>query len=146
MIPPLVDIGASWKVLPPGQHEATLSEVRQRFATNGRRLRLYAGLEAGCRDLAAAGCGTVYVDGSFVTEKPLPGDFDACWDPLGVDAARLRPVLLDFGNGRARQKQAYGGEFFPSTALADGQSNFLRYFAVDKETDLLKGLIKIRLH
>ena len=34
--------------------------------------------EAAMVNLRDAGCKTVYVDGSFVTDKERPGDFDAC--------------------------------------------------------------------
>ena len=145
MIPASVDIGASWRVLPPGLHEATLDELEQRFATNDRRKSLHDGLRRGCGALQAAGCAVVYLDGSYVTDKPIPGDFDACWDPTGADLASLDPVLLDFDDGRRNQKLKYGGEFFPSCATADGALTFVEYFSIDKETGLEKGLILVRL-
>ena len=55
-------------------------------------------------NLKAAGCRTVYVDGSFVTSKELPNDYDACWEEAGVDPETLDPVLLTFDAGRATQK------------------------------------------
>ena len=80
-----------------------------------------------------------------MTEKPIPRDFDACWDPAGVDLAKLDPVLQDFRNMRRNQKLKYGGEFFPSISLADGTRTFLEFFRVEKTTGLEKGLILIRL-
>ena len=59
--------------------------------------------------LKDAGCKTVYVDGSFVTGKERPGDFDACWEEEGVDPTILDPVLLTFDAGRATQKAKYMG-------------------------------------
>jgi hypothetical protein len=47
--------------------------------------------------LKAAGCRTIYIDGSFVTSKQKPGDFDACWEDNGVDIKYLEsiaPTLL----------------------------------------------------
>ena len=50
--------------------------------------------------LKAAGCRTIYINGSFVTTKAEPGDFDACWDKDDVDIDYLRknaPTLsIDF--------------------------------------------------
>ena len=86
MIPDLVDIGGPWKVLPPGVHDASLEEVRVRYATNERRQMLYEGFKRGFLVLTAAGCTGVLLDGSFVGEKEDPGDFDACWVPAGVDS------------------------------------------------------------
>ena len=54
--------------------------------------------------LRLAGCRTVYIDGSFVTNKEIPNDFDACWEEAGVAPELLDPVLLRFDAGRAEQK------------------------------------------
>lgn len=140
-----MSIGAIWKVLPPGIHEATLDDVAQAFATNARRKTLYDGLVRGCQSLKIAGCSTVYLDGSYITEKISPGDFDVCWDPAGVNPAKLDPVLLDFSKKRNNQKMKYGGEFFPSSAKADGSRTFIDFFQTDRESGNEKGIIRIRL-
>jgi len=145
VIPPLIDIGAPWKVLPPGVHDATLEEVRARFATNPRRKALFKGLSRVCKSLKSAGCTVIFLDGSYVTDKSIPGDFDTCWDPTNVDPTKLDPVFLDFRDRRASQKSKYGGEFFPSSAPADGSHNFVEYFKTDKETGMEKGIIRIHL-
>ncbi len=145
MIPDQVDIGAPWRVLPPGLHEASLDEIEAAFATDPHRRCLWDGFRRGCEELRHAGCRVVYLDGSYATEKPIPGDFDVCWDPGGVDLAKLDPVLTDFSQMRARQKLKYGGEFFPACANADGISTFLEYFQVEKNTGMRKGLLLVRL-
>jgi hypothetical protein len=145
MIPESIDIGASWKVLPPGFHSATIDEIRDRFATNDKRMILYLGLIQACIDLQTAGCEEIYLDGSYVTDKPFPGDFDVCWDPTHVDPKKLDPIFRDFSNQRKSQKEKYGGEFFPSSIKADGVRPFLDFFQIDKETGLEKGIVRIRL-
>lgn len=147
MIPPLILLAASpWHVLPPGIHPATLEEVAEAFATNQRRRELYAGLVDGAARLKRAGCGTVYLDGSYVTGKPRPNDFDACWDPQGVDPARLDRLFLDFRNGRAAQKRAFKGEFFPSSMVCvDVGRSFVDFFQLDRFTGKKKGMISISL-
>lgn len=145
VIPEFVDIGASWNVLPPGVHDATFKEVETRFATNKRRRQLFRGLIQGCNSLKSAGCTAIYLDGSFVTDKPIPGDYEVCWNPLNVDATKLDPVLLTFDSKRSKQKSKYGGEYFPSSARADGSQFFVRYFQRDKETGLEKGIVRIQL-
>ena len=92
-----------------------------------------------------AGCKAIFLDGSFITDKPEPGDFDVCWEPAGVDPAKLDPVFLDFANRRKRQKEKFGGEFFPSGTKADGASTFLDFFQTDKDTGNPKGIIKVQL-
>ncbi len=97
-----------------------------------------------CGKLRLAGCSTIYLDGSYVTGKPKPGDFDACWDPSGVDPAKLDPVFLQFSNGRAAQKAAFKGEFFPSSMLcADVGQAFVDFFQKDRFTGKQKGIISI---
>lgn len=145
MVFQLVDIGSFWQVLPPGVHKASLDDVEKIFVNNAQRKKLFNGLVMGCETLKKAGCSVVYLDGSFVTGKDYPSDFDACWDPTGVDVKNLDPVLLDFKNKRARQKNKYGGEFFPATILADGTNTYLDYFQIDKYIGKKKGIIQIRL-
>ena len=106
---------------------------------------LLSGLVNACTSLEAAGCQAVFLNGSFVTEKPNPGDYDVCWDPVGVDHTRLDPVLLDFSENRLNQKLKYGGEFFPSSAWADGSHPFVDYFQMDKETGRKKGIVRVIL-
>jgi len=134
--------------LPPGVHEATWGEFTATFAGNARRKRLVEGLYRAVKGLKAAGCSTVYVDGSLVTAKELPGDFDGCWEPAGVDPVLLDPVFLDFSNGRLAQKLKYLGEFFPSTARAEAAPpyrTFLEFFQSDKNTGKHKGIIALDL-
>ena len=59
------------------------------------------GLMAALENLKGAGCQTVYLNGSFVTSKGIPNDYDACWEEAGVDPTALDPVLLTFDPGRA---------------------------------------------
>ena len=77
------------------------------------------GLRAALENLKDAGCHTAYLNGSFVTSKELPNDYDACWEEPGVDPAALDPVLLTFDPGRATQKAKYMGELFPASIIAD---------------------------
>lgn len=76
--------------LPPGIHFCEWEEFKERFATNSSRQRMIDGLELAMIPLKAAGCRTIYIDGSFVTSEPSPGDFDACYDNDIVDIDYLR--------------------------------------------------------
>jgi hypothetical protein len=118
--------------LPPGVHPATWAAVGPRFAGNSHRKYLVNGLEQALRSFAGAGCRTVLLDGSFVSVKALPQDYDAAWEPAGVDPMRLDPVLLDFSRKRAAMKLKYGGEFFPATALAAAGVLYRDFFQKDK--------------
>lgn len=142
MIPDFTESG----LLPPGIHWTDWDELMARFGTNWWRRRLAAGLKAAMEDLKAAGCRTIYLDGSFVTDKQFPNDFDACWAESGVDPGLLDPALLEFDFGRAAQKAKFQGEFFPSSAIAGaGGFSFLDFFQVDKATGGPKGVVGIEL-
>jgi len=146
MIPDLIEInGAPWKVLPAGIHSASLSEIKQKFAFNQTRRELYSGLLMALSVLANANVSLVYLDGSFVTEKPIPGDYDACWDAEGVDVSLLDPVFLDFSNKRFAQKRKYQGEFFPAQMGAGHGEMFLDFFQVEKYSNKPKGIVLIDL-
>jgi hypothetical protein len=146
MIPPLIPLsGSPWEVLPAGIHAATLSEVELAFATNEARRRLLDGLIAAAGSLHAIGCLRIYLDGSYVTGKPIPGDYDACWDPTGVDLKKLDPVFRDFSNQRMAQKAKFKGEFFPSTMKNHPTQTFVDFFQVDRFTGMSKGILMIAL-
>lgn len=107
-------------LLPAGIHWATWKEVGTRFGTNSQRKKLLGGLKRAADALKVAGCTTIYLDGSFVTAKPLPSDYDACWEMANVTVPKLDPVFLDFSNKRAAQKAKYLGEFFLAYTRAEG--------------------------
>jgi hypothetical protein len=147
MIPRLIAVsGSPWDLLPPGIYAATLTETESVFAYNPWRRTLFSGLTDACVCLADAGCRMVLLDGSYVSSKALPGDYDACWEPHGVDFGKLDPAFAEFDNGRASQKAKFKGEFFPSTMLAtDIGRVFVEFFQVDRFTGKRKGILSISI-
>ena len=102
------------------------------------------GLLAACWNLAAAGCRALLLDGSFVTAKPVPGDYDGAWETEGVDPEILDPVLLDFSDGRAAMKAKYLGDLFPASAVAEPGVLFRDFFRTDRE-GVEKGVVLVNL-
>jgi hypothetical protein len=142
MIPLFDDTGN----LPPGIHEATWQEFVDCFGTTPHRRVLLEGLQTALEALRDAGCSMAYINGSFVTAKRRPNDFDGCWDIEGVDPDRLDPILLSFDRGRAAQKARYRGELFPAQFHEGGSGGtFLEFFQIDKETGNPKGIIVLDL-
>jgi len=95
--------------------------------------------------LKGAGCTTAYLDGSLVTSKDHPGDFDACWESGSVILNRLDPELLIFSDGRAAQKERYGGELYPAEWPADADgTTYLDFFQRDRLKQQ-KGIIALDL-
>jgi len=146
MVPSLINItGSPWGVLPHGIHWATLDETRELFAVNQHRRKLFEGLLAAASSLKLAGCKCIYLDGSFVTGKPKPEDYDGCWEPNNVNPTLLDPVFLDFSNGRRNQKIKYLGEMFPSGIEKNSGKPFIEFFQIEKFTGEAKGILAIDL-
>lgn len=133
--------------LPPGVHFCEWEEFIERFGTNDRRLNMIQGLQIAMEQLKEASCRTIYINGSFTTIKPNPGDFDACWDPEEVDMNYLRsvaPRLLNRFDKQA-QKSRYKGELFRSDEpVGDYDLTSFEFFQRDRLKNK-KGIIAIDL-
>lgn len=139
MIPVFDDQGN----LPLGIHVATWDELTARFGISPHRQKLLSGLRAALQSLKNSRCRQVYVDGSFVTSKEQPGDFDGCWNVDSVDPDKLDPVLLEFASRRAAQKAKYCGELFLANAAADpAGTRFIDFFQLNKDGHP-KGIIAL---
>lgn len=134
--------------LPEGIHVMSIEEFETKFGYNGHRKKLIEGLKRGMSHLKDCGCKTIFIDGSFVTTKEIPGDFDACWDRNGVDIPKLisqYSTIVDFDDDRKNQKTLYFGEFFPANTITDGGLPFIAFFQKDKNGNP-KGIVQINLN
>ena len=142
MIP---DVDRETGNLPTGIHPANWDDFVARFGSNPRRMRLIDGLRRGLELLALCGCERAYIDGSFVTAKEFPGDFDVCWNITGINEEALDPIFLDFSDSRSAQKARFGGEFFPAEFPADpAGTTFLEFFQLDR-AGRRKGIVLLTL-
>lgn len=132
--------------LPPGVHWTAWQEICDRFGGTVPRRRLLKDLRAALANLQKAGCASVYLDGSFVTLEPSPGDCDGCWDTRNVDPALMDPALTDIDDDCRLQRMKYGTHFFPAN-LAEGRTGraFLDFFQTRRDTGGRKGIIAIDL-
>ena len=140
----LPDLGTDG-VLPPGIHVATWDEITAAFGRTVHRAELLAGLLDVLRDLKRAGCHTAYLDGSFVTDKGVPGDYDLCWEMDTVDLNKLHPVILDVLPPRAAQKARYRGDILPNVTEAASGAPFLDFFQNNRVSGGVKGIVAINL-
>jgi hypothetical protein len=142
MLPSFTETG----VLPAGVHAASWDQVEERFGGSARREVLLDGLLAAATNLRGAGARVLWLDGSFVTDKEDPDDWDGVWDPSNADLAKVDPALIDpadLAAGRHRQKAKYGGELFVGVETATGMP-FQMFFQVDKNGDT-KGIVRLDL-
>ena len=136
------------ELLPSGVHRATWDEVMQRFGTTPHRRWLLAGLAAALAELRRAGCRTAWLDGSFVTAKARPGDYDLVWDHSDVSDAnlsRLDSVFFDLAPPRAAQQVKYRGDLLPNVVEGSSAMPFLDFFQVDKDTGRQRGIVRLDL-
>lgn len=132
-------------VLPPGVYEASWREIVLTFGTTAHRRLLLRGLAQALRARRSAGCQRAYIDGSFVTSKSVPGDYDGCYDLAGVDPEHLHPALRDFTNRRAAQKAEFLGALFPASWVADRQGRpYLEFFQRGRD-GRPKGIVVVDL-
>lgn len=128
--------------LPPGEHEAEWDEVAERFGWNRRRRQLLDGLADALVLLATAGCARVWLNGSFVTSKEEPVDFDVAWDSADVDLDRLDPIFFEFAEGRRAQKRRFGGELLPNVVESGSGLVLTEFFQNERDTGR-KGIVVI---
>jgi len=129
--------------LPPGEYLVEWPEFYHHFATNPWRTHLLTGMRAALLNFKQAGCDLVYIDGSFVTPKIFPNDYDACWIRGTTDLKALDPVFFDFDDNRKAQRLKYYGEFFPAEQREGGSGRtFLNFFQYDTNGDA-KGILGI---
>lgn len=129
--------------LPAGEHDADWDEVTSTFGWNPWRQTLLSGLQLACGALAVAGCTRLWLDGSFVTDKEQPGDYDACWDWRGVDRSLLDPVLLDYSKtGRDTISAKYLGDVLIAGTEAASGLAFVDFFQQARGGGT-KGIIRL---
>lgn len=129
--------------LKSGIHRGEWTEFQKRFGTNIRRRIMLAGLKRAIASLRHAGCTLIYVDGSFVTEKEHPNDYDVVWYENGVNVDELDAVFLKLDDERRAQKIKYYGEFFSSKNIVAGTNmGFLNFFQKDRNSKG-KGIVAI---
>lgn len=133
-------------LLPPGVHEATLEELRKKLGFSRKRKELIDGLERALALMSGCGVRRIYIDGSFVTEKPRPGDIDGCYDvEPGMDLQSMTPVWPPNHSNRAKSKAEFGVDFFPADTIEAGSGQpFLQFFQKDRDGSP-KGVVAMEL-
>jgi hypothetical protein len=132
--------------LQPGVHSLRWDRFSGLFFGNDWRARLGRGLYRALNNLRHAGCCQAIVDGSFVTAKPDPSDFDVAFDPVGVNASLLDPVLRRHDDGRRAMKAKYFGDIVPWGWIACSATGELyqEFFQTDRSGNP-KGVVLLNL-
>ena len=132
--------------LPEGLHLATLEEIALCFGTSTpRRQYLLGRLERWVEFARATESLRFFVDGSFVTQKPTPGDVDAVvWLPpnfeIQIDAKSPEAIALA-EMIETRQPE----ELFAASNTLEWQ-DWVEFFSQTRESDgRRKGIMEVQL-
>lgn len=167
--------------LPPDDHQLTIAELRRSYLVTGEglgiltwdsawRAKLVDNLEVFVRQLWQVGVERIFVNGSFVTSKPDPGDIDAYFEcvigeypvifvrlmqfepPLPWDMTH-RPIDPKSHEPKPMMWHRHRAEIFPhftdhpmTTGVKDDYGadlDFPALFRLDKATGRPKGIIQL---
>jgi len=130
--------------LPPGIHKTTWLEFCERFGGNEKRNWLLEGLRHLLDELSRVQCAAVFVDGSFVTTKENPGDYDLCWKLDNVLVEDLDPVLLNYTpTGKKVIESKYRGDIRGAGfAVKETGATYLEFFQYDRDGNS-KGVVEL---
>ena len=117
-----------------------------RFGWSNRRRFLIGGMYRALSNLKQAGCGAAIVDGSFVSKKDEPGDYDLAFDPVGVNGSLVDPILLRHDDQRKAMKAKYFGDIFPWGAAACSKTRLIyRDFFQSDRSGIAKGVVLLNV-
>ena len=129
--------------LNPGIHKMTWKEFYDFFSFSERRKELLNGLEKVLVIFREIEIPHFYIDGSFVTDKLEPEDWDSCFDcsiPQMQDLLKTYPLF-----DRKEQKKLYKGELFYALWEADEYgTKYLDFFQQIRGNSILKkGIVEL---
>jgi len=137
--------------LPPGIHDGTLGEVRERFGTfqeSDRRTKLCARLAELVQAMRASALfEELLIDGSFVTAASNPNDIDiiAVLKP-GHDFERDLPISEYNLVSRALLRRRFHFDVIVAERSSDVYKSYVELFGrVRNQADVRKGLVRLRL-
>jgi hypothetical protein len=140
-------------LLPEGIHDCTLDEIGARFGrfqTTDRRVRLFEKLRALVEEERQAGLAVeLIVDGSFVTDKPEPGDIDLVIVlPADFDLSVELPPFKYNAISKRQLRRHFPFDVFVVRERAQEHEKRVQYFQQVKDDETLekrKGLLGIKL-
>jgi len=142
------------RYLRPGVHKLSFDQIEELLGFTRWRLELIENLKDIAEILVSAGVRELYIDGSFCSDEPVPGDIDGFWvlDDQ-VRAGELPSLIMDrkakFNPKSIKVKSdlwhAYKIELFahPEDEAAPGEP-FPVFFAKDRNGEP-KGYIQVIL-
>ena len=140
-------------LLPSGVHGCTLEEAKQALCMNDRRVEIWTGLlgfVVWTQPLPKPDA--LLVDGSYVTDKPLPGDVDLVVDITSMTDAEQRQWFETWNAQHEFVRRTYHVDFYPFVIGAGNDfSTFFQYVRVEEALKrgispaVKKGILRIQV-
>lgn len=146
---PILDLNENG-LLPQGVYDCTLDEIGARFGrfqTTDRRIRLFEKLRALVEEERQAGLAIeIIVDGSFVTDKPEPGDIDLLIVlPADYNSSVELPPFRYNATSPASLRRRYRLDFFVIRKGSTDYREKLNFFQDVRGGQMRKGVLRIEL-
>lgn len=142
MIPEFDDTG----LLPPGLYDTSLVEIQTVSGWNQHRQQLFVGLSRLVSIWNRSGfLDEIYVDGSFVTNKPEPGDVDIILvpNPDAMFSQEFVTLIQSHSIDREYTRREFGCEAFVVGGTANLEG-WLQFFGHDR-LGRPRGLLRVEL-
>ncbi len=153
VLPPLNYHGC----LPEGVHDCAFEQLRERFATNPKRVELWERLQKFLNwALSTSAFSHAYIDGGYITNKSQPEDIDVILQtlaPYGPEAFRAMEPFFAEGLDKIFEKYSVHLHFW-CEGFPGGLSDFRRFFQYLRPQDAAplglregarKGIVRIKL-
>lgn len=135
--------------LEEGIYETSFSEMEEKLGFSRKRRKLLSAMKTLITYCKYLQCDVLYIDGSFVSTKISPADYDACWDTTATDKEPIMNAVeqSSLNSDSESQKEEFGGEIYPAFVKAplNHGMTILEYFQTIKDGEGKKGIIKLKL-
>ncbi|HXG67302.1 MAG TPA: hypothetical protein VNO70_19520 [Blastocatellia bacterium] len=137
--------------LPPGVHDCSLEEVRERFGAfqmSDQRCRLFEKLNAFIQDVRFTGIVTaIVIDGSFVTDKHTPNDIDLILILSGEYNFHDDPGVMEYNILSSRRvRSRYGFDIFVARENSREYGEYLEFFQQARgQPGSRKGVLRVEV-
>ncbi len=81
------------------------------------------------------------MNGSFITTKSEPLDYDLCYEPIGITGTKEFKQFLET---RETRKKEYLGDIFPRMLQPPYETDHVEHWQTDRD-GVVKGIIRIIL-
>ena len=146
-VPEFTDRG----VLPEGVHLCTLLEAQQALCTNDQRAQIWEGLLGFLEWALQLPTPTaLLIDGSYVTDKPRPGDVDIVVDLTSCSPTDQQTWFQAWHAGHDFVKGSFNVDFYPFVIGAGNDfSVYFQYIRVEEALrrgippHIRKGILRV---